>query len=81
MEDVDEKRLSSFTTTLRFGVLGEAQWFWGLGGVWGGGGRFRTSLPPLEQRPPQYYRGADPKRAILLVAARVSSRKFRQNSN
>ena len=26
------KQLSSFTTTLRFGVLGEAQWFWGLGG-------------------------------------------------
>ena len=30
------KQLSSFTTTLRFGVLGEAQWFWGLGGVGGG---------------------------------------------
>ena len=52
MEDVDKKQSSSFTTTLRFGVLGEAQWFWGLGG---GRGReavfFRTSLPPLEQRP------------------------------
>ena len=34
------KQLSSFTTTLRFGVLGEAQWFWGLGGVWGGGRPF-----------------------------------------
>ena len=76
MEDVDEKQLSSFTTTLRFGVLGEAQWFWGLGGVWGREAVFRTSLPPLEQQPPQYYRGADRKRAILLVAARVSSRKF-----
>ena len=54
------KRLSSFTTTSRFGVLGEAQWFWGLGGVWGREAVFRTSLPPLEQRPPQYYRGADP---------------------
>ena len=70
------KRLSSFTTTLRFGVLGEAQWFLGFGRGFGGGRPFfRTSLPPLEQRP-QSVRGADPKRAILLVAARVSSRKF-----
>ena len=35
MEDVDEKRLSSFTTTLRFGVLGSPMVF----GVWEGGGR------------------------------------------
>ena len=50
-----------------FGVLGEAQWFWGLGG---GRGR-RLVLKNgflLEQRPPQYYRGAVPG-AILLVAA------------
>ena len=40
MEDVDKKQSSSFTTTLRFWVLGEAQWFWGLGGGVGGGGRF-----------------------------------------
>ena len=43
MEDVDKKRSSSFTTTLRFGVLGEAQWFWGLGGVGGG----RPFLEPV----------------------------------
>ena len=34
------KRLSSFTTTLRFGVLGEAQWFLGFGRGFGGGRPF-----------------------------------------
>ena len=52
-----------------FGVLGEAQWFWGLGGGRGGEAGSKKRLPPLEQRPPQYYRGAVPRRAILLVAA------------
>ena len=31
MEDVDKVTVSSFTTTPRFGVLGEAQWFLGFG--------------------------------------------------
>ena len=60
MEDVDKETVKFLPTTLRFGVLGEAQWFWGLGGVGGGRPFFRTSLPPLEQRPLQYYRGAVP---------------------
>ena len=34
-----------------FGVLGEAQWFWGLGGVGGGEAGSKKRLPPLEQRP------------------------------
>ena len=51
-----------------FGVLGEAQWFWGLGGV-GGGRLVLKNGFLLEQRPLQYYRGAVPQRAILLVAA------------
>ena len=37
-----------------FGVLGEAQWFWGLGGV-GGGRLVLKNGFLLEQRPPQYY--------------------------
>ena len=52
-----------------FGVLGEAQWFWGLGGVGGGRLVLKNGFLPLEQRPPQYYGGAVPQRAILLVAA------------
>ena len=40
MEDVDKETVKFLPTTLRFGVLGEAQWFWGLGGVGGEGGRF-----------------------------------------
>ena len=60
MEDVDKETVKFLPTTLRFGVLGEAQWFWGLGGGRGREAVFRTSLPPLEQRPLQYYRGAVP---------------------
>ena len=40
MEDVDKETVKFLPTTLRFGVLGEAQWFWGLGGGRGEGGRF-----------------------------------------
>ena len=43
-----------------FGVLGEAQWFWGLGGGRGREAGSKKRLPPLEQRPPQYYGGAVP---------------------
>ena len=56
MEDVDKETVKFLPTTLRFGVWAKPNGF----GVWGvGGGRpfFRTSLPPLEQRPLQYYRG------------------------
>ena len=51
-----------------FGVLGEAQWFFR---VWEGRGRrlVLKTASSLEQRPPQYYGGAVPQRAILLVAA------------
>ena len=41
-------------------------------GVWegvGGGRLVLKTASPLEQRPPQYYGGAVPQRAILLVAA------------
>ena len=40
-----------------FGVLGEAQWFWGLGGGREEAGS-KKRLPPGTATPPQYYEGA-----------------------
>ena len=51
MEDVDKETVKFLPTTLRFGVLGEAQWFWGLGGGRGREAVFRTSLPPWNSGP------------------------------
>ena len=60
MEDVDKVTVKFLHHHPKIWGLGEAQWFWGLGGGRGREAVFRTSLPPLEQRPLQYYRGAVP---------------------
>ena len=52
-----------------FGVLGEAQWFWGLGGVGGGRLVLKNGFLPWNSDPLSIAGGAVPQRAILLVAA------------
>ena len=57
-----------------FGVLGEAQWFLGFGR--GRGREAGSKNGFLLNSDPQYYGGAVPQRAILLVAASCKNGTF-----
>ena len=77
MEDVDEETVKFLHHHLKIWGFGRSPMVFGVWeGVLGEGGRFLEPAFLPWNSGPQYYGGADPKRAILLVAARVSSRKF-----
>ena len=82
MEDVDNETVKFLHHHLKIWGFGRSPMVFG---VWEGGLGGRPAVLEPAFLPwnsgPQYYGGADPKRAILLVAARVSSRKFPPNSN
>ena len=60
MEDVDKVTVKFLHHHPKIWGFGRSPMVLGFGGGRGREAVFRTSLPPLEQRPLQYYRGAVP---------------------